>query len=506
MDLVNVPNAIGLAAIGTAVWAVTTRTLSSFGTLVADAATAVWAAATRTLSAFGFTVAITPPADMALNSTVAKDATVMKAVSYTAPDNADIALIKAKTDIIPALPSAVGSPMTLTSDYDAAKNAASSSALSILQGNITTILADYARRTGDYATVAALATLQGNVTTILADYARRTGDYSTYSGGDTTGTTTLLSRLTALRAGYLDLLNSFLDVAVSSRSKPSDSQTIVPPSDMALNSTVAKDATVMKSSLYTSPDNSGIAAIKAITDQFVFTIAHQVDANAVTGGEGLTAEQIRAAIGMALANLDAQLVAILDSTGGAVPTVEEIVFGMDSDSTKLSAIKERTDRLPDHPASVGSVTTVIAQPSSVTDNGTASLMKYRRGDTWNIPINNLGDISAYTSLWWTVKTDPSVADSRATLQIKKNASGINDGLICLNASSDVNSALAWIEIVDSTNGNIIIHVDQTITSQLKVANNAITYYQDFQKKIDGILTTPVSGALMVPADVTQALS
>jgi hypothetical protein len=56
---------------------------------------------------------------------------------------------------------------------------ATAAALATAQGNITTILADYARRTGDYATVSALSTLQGNVTTILADYARRTGDYAT---------------------------------------------------------------------------------------------------------------------------------------------------------------------------------------------------------------------------------------------------------------------------------------------------------------------------------------
>jgi hypothetical protein len=53
-DLVDAPNATALTAIGTAVWAATTRTLSSFGTLVADVATAVWGATTRTLSAFGF--------------------------------------------------------------------------------------------------------------------------------------------------------------------------------------------------------------------------------------------------------------------------------------------------------------------------------------------------------------------------------------------------------------------------------------------------------------------
>lgn len=45
--------------IATAVWGATTRTLSSFGTLVSDISTAVWGATTRTLSAFGFTVAAT---------------------------------------------------------------------------------------------------------------------------------------------------------------------------------------------------------------------------------------------------------------------------------------------------------------------------------------------------------------------------------------------------------------------------------------------------------------
>ena len=43
-------------SVGTAVWVSATRTLTSFGTLVADIATAVWGAAARTLTAFGFTV------------------------------------------------------------------------------------------------------------------------------------------------------------------------------------------------------------------------------------------------------------------------------------------------------------------------------------------------------------------------------------------------------------------------------------------------------------------
>ncbi|GAG27630.1 unnamed protein product, partial [marine sediment metagenome] len=51
MDLVDAPNATALTAIGSSVWASGTRTLTSYGTLVADTATAVWGSITRTLTA-----------------------------------------------------------------------------------------------------------------------------------------------------------------------------------------------------------------------------------------------------------------------------------------------------------------------------------------------------------------------------------------------------------------------------------------------------------------------
>jgi len=63
-----------VSGIPAAVWAYTTRTLSSFGTLISD----IWSHATRTLSAFGFTVAT--------NS------------------DANVTAIKAKTDNLPAIP------------------------------------------------------------------------------------------------------------------------------------------------------------------------------------------------------------------------------------------------------------------------------------------------------------------------------------------------------------------------------------------------------------------
>jgi hypothetical protein len=71
MDLVNSPNAAALTAIGSQVWAATVRSLTTFGAL-----------------------------------------------------SGDVAAVKSKTDNLPVNPAAVGSAMTLTSAYDAAKTAA----------------------------------------------------------------------------------------------------------------------------------------------------------------------------------------------------------------------------------------------------------------------------------------------------------------------------------------------------------------------------------------------
>lgn len=75
------------------IWAVGTRTLTSFGTLVADAATAVWASVTRTMTAFAFTVS-------------------------TASDS-NVTAIKAKTDNLPSSPADVSDIPTATANADA---------------------------------------------------------------------------------------------------------------------------------------------------------------------------------------------------------------------------------------------------------------------------------------------------------------------------------------------------------------------------------------------------
>lgn len=107
-----------------------------------------------------------------------------------------------------------------TGDY------ATVAALSTLQGNVTTILADYARRTGDYATVAALSTLQGNVTTILADYARRTGDYATVAALSALqgNVTTILADYARRTGDYSVLTEAMIRTATGMASADLDTQ------------------------------------------------------------------------------------------------------------------------------------------------------------------------------------------------------------------------------------------------------------------------------------------
>jgi len=70
----------------------------------------------------------------------------------------------------------------------------------------------------------------------------------------------------------------------------------------------------LASTSYTAPDNAGVSAVQAKTDQLTFTDG-TVDANATAS---VDAQAIRDALGMLLANLDEQLAEILGAAGGTV--------------------------------------------------------------------------------------------------------------------------------------------------------------------------------------------
>ena len=276
--------------------------------LSADSIAAIWAATERTLSAFGFTVTITPPADMA------KDSTVMKAASYvTPPTAAQIAtqveaqiinetdgeqVLKAITDKIASVDPNLGD-LSLSA-IAAAVRTNLATELARIDAAISTRLAGSVYAAPDNADIQA----------IKADYARRTGDYSTYAGGDTNGVTLLLARLTAVRAGYLDLLNQYLNAAITSRLAAGD---------------------------YTAPPSAA-------------TVAAAVMDEAGTGHSGLIPTNLDAKVsgagGGSEVSIDPQDV----RNAMALPLSEGTTVEEGSIDSQLAGIDGRTKNLPDAPA------------------------------------------------------------------------------------------------------------------------------------------------------------
>jgi len=207
------------------IWAVGTRTLTGFGTLVADVATAVWGATTRTLSAFGFSVTVGTNSD--------KTGYALTAGERTAIANEVEAQIIDETD----------SEKVLTA--------------------ITDKIASVNPSLGGLTLSAIAAQVRTELAVELARIDAAISSRSTYAGADTTGTTTLLGRLTSTRAGLLDLL-AHLDIDVSTR--------------------LAGDS-------YTAPDNTSIAAIKLKTDNLP---SDPADASDIAGAFATVAAAIGA--------------------------------------------------------------------------------------------------------------------------------------------------------------------------------------------------------------------
>jgi len=124
------------------------------------------------------------------------------------------------------------------------------------------------------------------------------GDWSTYAGGDTSGTTTLLARLTATRAGYLDNL----DAAISTRM--ATFTYAAAPSAAAISTQVNADLTTAHGtgSYVMVTTNLGITANQAvnvaqIAGTTVDTATAQIGVNIVTNkGASQTAGDIVAKI------------------------------------------------------------------------------------------------------------------------------------------------------------------------------------------------------------------
>lgn len=154
---------------------------------------------------------------------------------------------------------------------------------------------------------------------------------------------------------------------------------------------------------------------------------------------------------------------------------------------------------------VAAITAVSAQVIAALSPDSNNDIERYRGDTWSLGWTDIGSLSSYVTLDFTIK-DPNRLydnDANAVLKIRKNASGLNEGLLFLNGSTDgVTAGWGAITIDDAASGDITIAVNNNATYQLPPG----VYLYDLQVVKSTGTTTLVIGSFTIFEDVTRAIS
>ena len=456
-----------VSGIPAAVWGHATRTLSSFGTLVSD----IWSAATRTLSAFAFTV------------TGAKDAS--------------IDAIKAKTDTIPASPAAVGSPMTLTvGERTAIANEVESQIIDDTDAEkvlkaITDKIASVNPSLDDLTLAGIASAVRTELTTELAriDAAistrLATAGYTAPANADISTIKSKTDNLPASPAASGEY-TSALSAIQADLDNPNQYKADV--SGLALEATL----TAIKGAGWTTETLAAlhvlIDAIKAKTDNLPASPA-ATGAAMTLADDAITASKFdeSTAFPVKLADTGATQIARVGADSDTLETLSDQLDAIDDYiDTEVAAIKAKTDLI-----TTGTTLTI----ASVVVGSTITA---HRGDTLSAALENIGALTNYSKLWFTVKRDYDDADSAAVIQIEKTG-----GLLYLNGAVGT-AGNGSLTINDEATGDVTIVLNASETAKLSPGN----YQYDIQ--ILRSAGTPVStltyGEFVVPADVTRATS
>ena len=169
-----------------------------------------------------------------------------------------------------------------------------------------------------------------------------------------------------------------------------------------------------------------------------------------------------------------------------LPTVIKAGLALE---TTAQAIKNKTDLLD--MSKVNVVTPV---------NG--STITILRGDTLEAQLSDLGNLTSYVSLDFTVKRSVHELDDNAIIHICKNASETEDGLLRLNGAAYPTGTDGSIVIDDAATGDITITTKAGVTKELIPGN----YTYDIQLIEVDEVSTLTSGTLIVSPDVTRIVA
>ncbi|OQB00842.1 MAG: hypothetical protein BWY20_02465 [Spirochaetes bacterium ADurb.Bin215] len=178
---------------------------------------------------------------------------------------------------------------------------------------------------------------------------------------------------------------------------------------------------------------------------------------------------------------------VSDIWSAATRTLSAFAFTVTgAKDASIDAIKAKTDLI-----TTGTSLTIASAVSG-------STITAHRGDTLSAALENIGALTNYSKLWFTVKRDYDDADTAAVIQIEKTG-----GLLYLNGAVGT-AGNGSLTINDEATGDVTIVLNASETAKLSPGN----YQYDIQ--ILRSAGTPVStltyGEFVVPADVTRATS
>ena len=306
-----------LSGIPTAVWGAGSRTLTGFGTLVADVTTAVWAAGSRTLTAISDSSGIT---------TLLTRIVGTLATGTHQPQTGDS---------FARLGAPVGS--SISADVQTRLATASYTAPPAASVNAAAVRAELATELGRIDAAVSTRLASASYTSPPSSATIVAGVWSAASRTITGGTVTTVNDKTGYSLSQAFPAN-FAALGINASGHVSR-VTLV--DTTTTNSDMRGTNNALLAASYTAPANADVSAIKTVTDKldtalildgsvWQFTINALENAPTGGGGGGLDAAGVRAAIGLASANLDTQLAdlpTVAEFNARSIPSADYFVVG-----------------------------------------------------------------------------------------------------------------------------------------------------------------------------------
>lgn len=142
--------------------------------------------------------------------------------------------------------------------------------------------------------------------------------------------------------------------------------------------------------------------------------------------------------------------------------------------------------------------TLTQSAASVAAAVAGSTITCQRGDTLTAALTDIGALTGYSKLWFTVKENKGHTDAQAVLFLEKTA-----GLTVVNGEAHTTTSNGTITVGDEATGDITITIKPAVTDDLPVMSG---YYDVQMSTAAGAVSTLATGTFTVNADVTRAVS